>query len=52
MEEILDLLSLYHNKGWVKDFKIEKASLEGAYLNLLNTMESEDMKNERVNCHV
>lgn len=47
MEEILDLLSVYHNKGWVKDFKVEKASLEGAYLNLLNTMESEDMKNER-----
>lgn len=50
MEEILDLLSVYHNKGWVKDFKVEKASLEGAYLNLLNTMESEDMKNERVSC--
>lgn len=48
MDEILDLLSVYHNKGWVKDFKVEKASLEGAYLNLLNTMESEDMKNERV----
>lgn len=47
-EEILDLLSMYHSKGWVKDFKVEKATLEGAYLNLLNTIESEDMINERV----
>jgi multidrug/hemolysin transport system ATP-binding protein len=47
--ETLDLLSMFHQKGWIKDFKVEKASLENAYLNLLNTFESEEKCDERTN---
>lgn len=48
MNEILDLLTAYHQKGWIKDFQVEKSSLERAYLNLLNSFERKDIKNDSI----
>ena len=50
MDEILDLLAIFHQKGWVKDFKVEKASLENAYLNLLESFEIGGINDERISC--
>lgn len=48
MNEILDLLTAYHQKGWIKDFQVEKSSLERAYLNLLNSFERKEIKNDSI----
>lgn len=48
MNEILDLLTAYHQKGWIKDFQVEKSSLERAYLNLLHSFERKEIKNDSI----